>query len=53
MPWFNLRDMSDGDVRAIYRYLRHAGAAGTPAPAFVPPDRTPKGPAIQWPAPPR
>jgi mono/diheme cytochrome c family protein len=31
MPWFNLRDMSDGDVRAIYRYLKHMGPAGEAA----------------------
>jgi mono/diheme cytochrome c family protein len=37
MPWFNLRDMTDDDVRAIYRYLRAAGPAGAPAPAAAPP----------------
>lgn len=37
MPWFNLRQMSDGDLRALYAYLRHLGPAGEPAPAFVPP----------------
>ncbi len=53
MPWFNLRDMSDADVRAIYRYLRHVGPAGAEAPAFVPPDREPKPPFVQFPAPPK
>ena len=37
MPWFNLRAMSDADLRAIYAYLRSLGAGGTPAPAYVPP----------------
>ncbi len=37
MPWFNLRDMSDADLRAMYRYIRHLGAAGKPAPAYVAP----------------
>jgi mono/diheme cytochrome c family protein len=37
MPWFNLRDMSDADLRALYRYVRSLPPAGQPAPAFVPP----------------
>ncbi len=52
MPWFALRDMSDRDVRAIYRYLRHVGPAGEIAPAYVPPDKEPKGPVILFPTPP-
>jgi len=40
MPWFAMRDMSDADVRAIYRYLRHMGPAGTPAPAALPPGQS-------------
>jgi mono/diheme cytochrome c family protein len=52
MPWFNLRDMTDRDVRAIYRYLRWLGPAGQAVPAFVPPGRTPGGPFIQFPEPP-
>lgn len=52
MPWFNLRAMTDADVKAIYAYLKHLGPAGSPAPAYVPPDRTPATPVIQFPAPP-
>jgi predicted ribosomally synthesized peptide with SipW-like signal peptide len=52
MPWFNLRDMSTKDVRAIYQYLRHMGPAGEPAPAYVPPDKEPTPPFVQFPAPP-
>jgi mono/diheme cytochrome c family protein len=37
MPWFAVRDMRDDDVRAIYRYLRHLGPAGSPAPVALPP----------------
>ena len=37
MPWFNLRVMTDDDLRAIYRYLRAAGPAGVPAPAAAAP----------------
>lgn len=40
MPWFALRDMKDDDVRAIYRYLRHLGPAGKPAPTALPPGQT-------------
>ncbi len=37
MPWFNLRDMSDDDLRALYRYVRSLPPAGRPAPAYIPP----------------
>jgi len=52
MPWFNLRSMSDADVRAIYRYLKAMGPAGEPAPAYLPPDKAPNPPFVQFPAPP-
>jgi hypothetical protein len=41
MPWFNLR--------AIYRYIKAAGPAGEPAPAHVPPGKTPAGPLVLFP----
>jgi mono/diheme cytochrome c family protein len=37
MPWFNLRDMSDDDLRAIYLYIRVLGEAGQPAPIYAAP----------------
>ena len=49
MPWFNLNDMSRADLRAIYRYVRHLGPAGKPAPAYVPPDKAPPQPYVQFP----
>jgi hypothetical protein len=49
MPWFNVRDMSDGDVRAIYAYLNYLGPTGQPAPAYLPPGRAPDGPIVQFP----
>jgi len=52
MPWFNVRDMTTDDVRAIYRYLKYAGPAGKPTPAYVPPGGTPRGPVVEYPAPP-
>ena len=49
MPWFNLHHMSEADLRAIYRYVRHLGPAGKPAPDYVPPDKTPAPPYVQFP----
>jgi mono/diheme cytochrome c family protein len=46
MPWFNLRDMSDDDLRAFYHYVRSLGPKGEPAPAYVPPGQTPATPYI-------
>ncbi len=52
MPWFALRDMTDEDVAAIYRYLRFAGPAGQPAPTALPPGQVPPEPVFRAPAPP-
>jgi mono/diheme cytochrome c family protein len=48
MPWFNLRDMSDADVIAIYRYLRHLGPEGERGPAALPPGQEPPLPYVSW-----
>ena len=37
MPWFNLRDMKDSDLIAMYRFIRSLGPAGEPAPAAAAP----------------
>ena len=37
MPWFSLKDMSDGDLIDIYHFIRSLGPAGDPVPAAVPP----------------
>jgi mono/diheme cytochrome c family protein len=49
MPWFNVRAMTDGDLKAIYAYTRSLGPAGVPAPAYVPPGQTPAGPVVRFP----
>lgn len=49
MPWFNLRAMSDDDLRALFRYLKAAGPAGRPAPAYLPPGEVPVGPVVRYP----
>ena len=48
MPWFNLRAMSDGDLVALYRYVRSLGPAGEPAPIALEPGRTPTTPYIDF-----
>ena len=53
MPWFALRDMSDADLRALYRFIVYLGPGGQPAPAYVPPDQEPKPPYVTFPAPPK
>jgi mono/diheme cytochrome c family protein len=50
MPYFSLNAMTEADVRAIYKYMRHLGPAGTLAPKFVPPDKEPPQPYVQFPA---
>jgi mono/diheme cytochrome c family protein len=49
MPWFNVRAMSTTDLRAMYRYIRHLGPAGKPAPDYLPPEKTPPPPVVQFP----
>lgn len=53
MPWFALNLMTDADLRAVYRYVRHLGPSGKEAPAYVPPDKEPAPPYVQFPAPPK
>ena len=49
MPWFNVRAMTDDDLRAIYAFVRTLGAAGQPAPAALPPGVAASGPTVRWP----
>ena len=49
MPWFNVRAMSNADLKAIYAYTRALGPAGAPAPAYVPPGQQAAGPVVQFP----
>ena len=50
MPWFNLHDMTEQDLGAIYQFIRHLRPAGSPAPAYLPPDKKPSGPVVQFPS---
>lgn len=53
MPWFGLRDMSDRDLRSIYRYVRHLGPAGSSAPSYLPPGEKPPLPYAEFSLPPQ
>ena len=53
MPWFNLNQWTDADLRAFYKYVRGLGPPGDAAPAFVPPEKPPTPPYVQWPTPPK
>lgn len=49
MPYYALNAMAESDLRAIYRYIRHLGPAGKPAPSAVPPTATPTTPYVSYP----
>jgi hypothetical protein len=49
MPWFTLRAMNEPDLRAFYRFVKYLGPAGTAAPAYEPPGKAPRGPAVEFP----
>lgn len=50
MPWFNLNDRQESDLRALYQFIHSLGDAGQPAPAYVPPDVEPDPPYATFPA---
>jgi mono/diheme cytochrome c family protein len=49
MPWYQLRAMTDADLRAIYQFIRALGPAGAPAPAYQPPGEKVAGPVVIFP----
>lgn len=46
MPWWALNAMTDDDLIAIYRFVKHLGPKGDPAPGYVPPDQEPRTPYV-------
>ena len=46
MPDFALREMSEDDRRALYRFIRGLGPAGERAPDALPPGQTPPPPVL-------
>lgn len=53
MPWFALHDMTESDLRAIYRFVKQLGPSGVSAPSYLPPDQEPEGPYVLFPQPPK
>jgi mono/diheme cytochrome c family protein len=53
MPWFNLNQWTESDLRALYQYIKQLGPVGQPARPYLPPEKEPTPPYIQWPAPPK
>jgi len=53
MPWFNLNQWSDADLRAFYQYVRQLGPTGKPVRAALAPGAKPETATIVWPAPPK
>lgn len=49
MPWYVLRDMTDSDLIAMYRFIKNLGPAGELMPQYVPPGETPSGPYVDFP----
>ncbi|HLB97860.1 MAG TPA: c-type cytochrome, partial [Acetobacteraceae bacterium] len=47
MPWFNMRAMSETDLKAMYAYIRSLGPAGVATPADLPPGQKPTTPYIE------
>lgn len=47
MPWMNVRQLSDRDMRALYKFIRDLGPKGVAAPAYVAPDQQPTAPYIE------
>ena len=52
MPWFTVNEINDDDLRALYAFIRYLGPGGSPAPAYVPPDKEPQQPYATFPSPP-
>ena len=52
MPDFAVRAMTETDRRALFRFVRSLGPAGTDAPAYLPPGQEPPLPYVKWHLPP-
>lgn len=53
MPWFNLRLMSDEDLRSIHHFVRYLGPTDDSVPDYVPPGGEPATPYVAFPSPPQ
>lgn len=48
MPWTALHAMEDGDLKAVYLYIKSLGPAGEKTPDYVPPDQQPTTPVVNY-----
>jgi mono/diheme cytochrome c family protein len=46
MPFYNVHELNETDVRSLYMYIKSLGDPGDPSPDFVPPDQEPKTPYV-------
>lgn len=55
MPWFNLNQWTESDLKAFYQYVRQLGPVGDVVRDALPPGQEPPRPYIHWPdkAPPK
>jgi cytochrome c553 len=44
MPYYNVHEMTETDLRSLYQYIKSLGPAGDPAPAAQPPGEKPTHP---------
>jgi mono/diheme cytochrome c family protein len=51
MPTWVFRDLTETDLRSLYRYIRSLGVAGETAPTYVPPGQVTKFPTVKFPQP--
>ncbi len=50
MAWYRIIEISDSDLRAMYRYVAWLGPAGEPAPPALPAGVTPPEPYLYFPS---
>lgn len=46
MPWFNVHQFVEADMRSLHQYIKSLGDPGEPAPAFVEPGGKPTAPYV-------
>ena len=44
MPWYNVREMEENDLRSLFQYIKSLGEPGEAMPAALPPDVEPTTP---------
>ncbi len=48
MPWWELHEMKEQDLRAILLFVKNLGPKGESAPAYLPPNQRPKPPYFDF-----